>query len=165
MRYARKHLLVYLIFLLTLNIKSAELLYDVYGIQKFTSFELGENRKFLTYNNESIVLSNLGVNGVNECRGVIEVINGKSSSNVMCRYVEENGDYNFTQFYNQRGDIEEYGVQKFQFVFGTGRWEKLVGLWCKGAGSALPEGKYMWKGKCELSDDLFKEVKDYKKPE
>ncbi len=49
---------------------SAELLYDVYGIQKFTTFELGEDRKFLTYENESIVLSNLGVNGVNECRGV-----------------------------------------------------------------------------------------------
>ena len=82
-------------FFMVSRVFSAELLYDVYGIQKFTTFELGENRKFLTYNNESIVLSNLGVNGVNECRGVIEVINGKSSSNLMCRYVEENGDYNF----------------------------------------------------------------------
>jgi len=56
-------------FFMVSRVFSAELLYDVYGIQKFTTFELGENRKFLTYNNESIVLSNLGVNGVNECRG------------------------------------------------------------------------------------------------
>ena len=72
-------------FFMVSRVFAAELLYDVYGIQKFTTFELGENRKFLTYNNESIVLSNLGVNGVNECRGVIEVINEKSSSNIMCR--------------------------------------------------------------------------------
>ena len=83
-------------FFIVSRVFAAELLYDVYGIQKFTTFELGENRKFLTYNNESIVLSNLGVNGVNECRGIVEVINGKSSSNVMCRYVEENGDYHYT---------------------------------------------------------------------
>ena len=154
---------IIIFFLVTGKVFTAELLYDVYGIQKFTTFELGDERKFLTYNNESIVLSNLGVNGVNECRGIIEVISGKSSSNVMCKYIEENGDYNYTQFYNERGDIQEFGVQKFQFVYGTGRWEKLVGLWCKGAGSALPEGKYMWKGKCELPDDLFNEVKNYKK--
>ncbi len=43
------------------RVVAAELLYDVYGIQKFTSFELGENRKFLTYNNESLT-SSLGSN-------------------------------------------------------------------------------------------------------
>ena len=30
----------------------------------------------------------------------------------MCRYVEENGDYNYTQFYTQRGDNEEYWSSK-----------------------------------------------------
>ena len=108
-----------IIILLIFKAKSAELLYDVYGIHKFTTFELGEDRKFLTYNNESIVLSNLGVNGVNECRGIIEMIKGQSTSNIMCKYIEENGDINYTQFYNQRGDAAEFGVQKFEFVFGT----------------------------------------------
>ena len=42
----------------------------------------------------------------------------------MCRYVEENGDFNYTQFYTQRVDNEEYGVQKFQFVFGIGLYKK-----------------------------------------
>ena len=37
-------------FFIMSRVFAAELLYDVYGIQKFTSFELGENRKFLTYN-------------------------------------------------------------------------------------------------------------------
>ena len=67
---------IIIFFLVTGKVFTAELLYDVYGIQKFTTFELGDERKFLTYNNESIVLSNLGVNGVNECRGIIEVISG-----------------------------------------------------------------------------------------
>ena len=41
-------------------------------------------------------------------RRATEKINGKSSSNTMCRYLEENRDYNYTQFYTQRGDNEEY---------------------------------------------------------
>jgi hypothetical protein len=155
---------VIIIFLITSKVFTAELIYDVYGIQKFTTFEIGDNRQFLTYNNESIVLSNLGINGSNKCKGVVEIINNEITSNIMCRYVEENGDINYTQFYSQRGDSQA-GVQKFEFVYGTGRWEKLVGLWCYGASSVLPEDKYMWKGKCDIPDQLFEEVKNYKKPD
>ena len=151
-------------FFIMSRVFAAELLYDVYGIQKFTSFELGENRKFLTYNNESIVLTNIGVNGVSVCRGVIEIINGQSSSNIMCKYTEENGDINYTQFFLQRGTAE-VGVQSFEFVYGTGRWTELVGQTCKGAGSSLPENKYMWKGKCQISDKTLERVKNYKKPD
>ena len=144
---------------------SAQIKIEAFGMDKYFNYDVDKGRQFLTYSNEGLFMTDIGINGVVECKGIIEVITGTTSSNIMCKYIEENGDYNFTQFYTQRGDNEEYGVQKFQFVFGTGRWEKLVGLWCKGAGSALPEGKYMWKGKCELPDDLFNEVKSYKKPE
>ena len=144
------------------KIFSAELIYDVYGIQEFEVFELGKERKFLTYDNESIVLTNIGVNGVNECKGIMEIINGNTSSNIMCKYMEENGDVNYTQFFIERG-APQSSVQTFEFIYGTGRWEELVGQKCKGAGSALPEGKYMWKGKCEISDKTLERVKNYVK--
>ena len=47
---------IMIIFSITSKVFTAELIYDVYGIQKITTFEIGDNRKFLTYNNESIVL-------------------------------------------------------------------------------------------------------------
>ena len=38
MKYTKQHLLVYLIFLLTVSIKSAELKYDVYGNYDYLKF-------------------------------------------------------------------------------------------------------------------------------
>ena len=47
--------LIMITFFMVSRVFAAELLYDVYRIQKFTTFELGEDRKFLIYNNESMV--------------------------------------------------------------------------------------------------------------
>ena len=57
MKYTKQHLLVYLIFLLTLSIKSAELKYDVYGYYDFLKFfKVSESRNNIVMNNDNVYL-------------------------------------------------------------------------------------------------------------
>ena len=55
-------ILFFLIFLLTVNIKSAELKYDVYGYYDFLKFfKVSESRSYIVMNNDTVVLTNIGV--------------------------------------------------------------------------------------------------------
>ena len=165
-------ILFFLIFLLTVNIKSAELKYDVYGYYDFLKFfKVSESRSYIVMNNDTVVLTNIGVTGKSNCTGVIEIENGNTAfSNIMCKYTEANGDTNFTQFTTDRGTASS-GVNSFVFVSGEGRWAELVGQKCIGAFSEITSfeenmknATFEWKGKCELSNKTLERVKNYKKP-
>ena len=144
---------------------SAQITIDAYGMDKYFNYDVEKGRQFLTYSNEGIFLTDFGINGVAECKGVIEVIKGSTSSNIMCKYTESNGDIFYGQFFVQRGTGGDATVQSFEFVSATGRWVEMLGKKCIGAYTAMPQKRFMWQGKCDISDATLERVKNYIKPE
>ncbi|MDC3024307.1 hypothetical protein OA264_02425 [Alphaproteobacteria bacterium] len=144
---------------------SAQIRIEAYGMDEYFSYDVGKGRQFLTYSNEGLYMTDIGVSGVIECKGIIEVINNSTSSNIMCKYTEESGDNFFAQFFVQRGTSGDATVQSFEFVSATGRWEEMLGKKCLGAYTAMQQKRFMWQGKCDISDETLERVKNYKKPE
>jgi hypothetical protein len=166
----KKKITILLVFIFTIFLIgksfSAQITIDAYGMDKYFNYDVEKGRQFLTYSNEGIFLTDFGINGVAECKGVIEVIKGSTSSNIMCKYTESNGDIFYGQFFVQRGSIaEDATVQSFEIVSGTGRWEEMIGQKCLGAYTPMIQSKFMWQGKCEMSNKTLERVKNYKKPE
>ena len=95
--------------------------------------------------------------------------------NIMCELTEKNGDTAFMHFKQTSGAaIATEGTQQFLFVAGTGRWKELVGQKCISANSPVVskkvsegnfEGRYIWTGKCNVTDATLERVINYKKPE
>ena len=69
------------------------------------------------------------------------------------------------QFFVQRGTSGDATVQSFEFVSATGRWEEMLGKKCLGAYTSMLQKRFMWQGKCEISDKTLERVKNYKKSE
>ena len=144
---------------------SAQISIEAYGIDEYFSYDINKERKFITYSNKGLYMTDIGVTGIIECRGIIEVINSSTSSNIMCNYAEENGDNFFAQFFVQRGTSGDATVQSFEFVSASGRWKEMLGKKCIGAYTAMQKKRFMWQGKCNISDKTLEKVKNYKKPE
>ena len=80
--------------------------------------------------------------------------------------MEVKGDYFYAQFFVKRGSVnQDATVQTFEIVSGTGRWEELVGQKCIGAYTPLIDSKFMWQGKCEMSDKTLERIKNHVKPQ
>ena len=144
---------------------SAQISIEAYGIDEYFNYDLGKERQFLTYSNEGLYMTDIGISGIIECKGIIEVINRNTSSNIMCKYTEENGDNFFAQFFVQRGTSGDAAVQSFEFVSATGRWKEMLGKKCLGAYTSMQQKRFMWKGKCNITDKTLEKVKNYNKPE
>ena len=144
---------------------SAQISIEAYGIDEYFNYDLGKERQFLTYSNEGLYMTDIGISGIIECKGIIEVINRNTSSNIMCKYTEENGDNFFAQFFVQRGTSGDATVQSFEFVSATGRWKEMLGKKCLGAYTSMQQKRFMWQGKCDISDATLESVKNYIKPE
>ena len=144
---------------------SAQIRIEAYGMDEYFSYDIGKERQFLTYSNEGLYMTDIGISGAIECKGIIEVINKSTSSNIMCKYTEENGDNFFAQFFVQRGTSGDATVQSFEFVSASGRWEEMLGKKCLGAYTSMLQKRFMWQGKCEISDKTLERVKNYKKSE
>ena len=145
---------------------SAQIKIEAFGMDKYFNYDVDKGRQFLTYSNEGLFMTDIGINGVVECKGIIEVITGTTSSNIMCKYTEENGDMFYAQFFVQRGSIsEDATVQSFEFVSGTGRWEEMIGQKCIGAYTPMQQSRFMWQGKCEMANKTLERVKNYKTPD
>ena len=170
--------ILYLSFLftfLTSLINSAEFRMDAYGYDKSKLYTLSENNIYVDYSNDAIVLTSTGISGTAICDGVIEIVNDRSTSNIMCELTEKNGDTAFMHFKQKSGAaIATEGTQQFTFVAGTGRWKELVGQKCISANSPVVsnkvsedkyEGRYIWTGKCNVTDATLERVVNYKKTE
>ena len=133
-----------------------------------TSFLLNQKKILILKRSQTVkTMKNMwsGISGIIECKGIIEIINKSTSSNIMCKYTEENGDNFFAQFFVQRGTSGDATVQSFEFVSASGRWEEMLGKKCLGAYTSMLQKRFMWQGKCDISDKTLEKVKNYKKPE
>lgn len=153
-------------FFMICRVFAAELKIEVFGSDNYFKYDVSESQKFFVWSNNAVFLTDIGINGSVECKGILEIINSISSSNIMCKWTETNGDNFYAQFFVNRGSVDQDAtVQKFEFLSGEGRWEEMVGQKCLGAYTPLIENKFMWQGKCEMPDKTFERVKNYKKPE
>ena len=147
-------------------VNSAELKIESFGKDQYDIYEVSDSRKFFGWSSDGVWLTNIGTNGSVKGKGILEIINGISSSNIMTKWTEVKGDYFYAQFFVKRGSVnQDATVQTFEIVSGTGRWEELVGQKCIGAYTPLVDSKFMWQGKCEMSDKTLERVKNYIKPE
>ena len=156
--------LVLILFLNSVN--SAELKIEAFGKDKYEVYEVSDSRKFFAWSNDAVWLTNIGINGSLTAKGILEIINGISSSNIMSKWTEVNGDYFYAQFFVKRGSVnQDATVQTFEIVSGTGRWEELIGQKCIGAYTPLIDSKFMWQGNCEITNKTLERVQNYKKSE
>ena len=153
-----------LFFLIIINIKSAELTWDVYGTEEIVANYKYQNKLFLVYKSKNIVTTSIGLYGTSTCGGTIEVIEGATNNNFVCEVTTN--DYNVTLVFNKKskGDMGA-ATNGFDIVQGTGPWEEMIGQSCYGAYFNLEEGSYMWKGKCKVPDKTIERMTNYKKPE
>ena len=163
-------------FFLVSKVFAAELKMDAYGKSKTKVYTLSKDRIFLTYYSESVWTNNMGMRGKGICEGILEIIKGDTSSNIMCHATDEDGDELFFQFKasSDTTDLSTSGTQKFKVVAGTGRYKELIGFnGISATASILPkdlgdgnfEDFYSWAGKGEMPDATFERIKNYKKPE
>ena len=144
---------------------SAELKIDAYGKEDIFAYNVSESRKFFIWNSDAVWTTNIGVSGSNTGRGSVEIINGETTSNIMSKWTEKNGDHFFAQFLVKSGTANDANIQVFEIISGNGRWEELVGQKCLGAYIPVVDSKFMWQGKCEMSNRTKERLQNYKKPE
>ena len=141
-------ILIYLIFLLTFNIKHADFEMLLTGTDKYTSFEtIRENHLFMTYENTFQFTTNTTMYGYGTCSGIIEIIDGKNLDNILCVHTDNYGDKgyfknvdpdknNITRNQDAEslsvGELSGSQVGSWKLLNGTGRFKDLKGLVLKG---------------------------------
>ena len=50
-------------------------------------------------------------------------------------------------------------------LYGDGYVEEILGKKCLGAYTSTQQKRFMWQGKCDISDETLERVKNYKKSE
>lgn len=164
-----------LIIIYSTILKSAQLKFEAYGYSSSEIFNISDQHIFYHYSDRFIFTTNAGISGEGNCKGIVEVVNGQQSSNLVCKAREENGDTHHTQFKAiSNYDSSTQGTQTFTYLSGEGRWKELVGQKCIGASSSINskivgnetyEETYMWVGKCNIPDASLERFINYKKPE
>ena len=65
------------------SVKSAELKIESFGKDQYDIYEVSDSRKFFGWSSDGVWLTNIGINGSVTGKGILEIINGISSSNIM----------------------------------------------------------------------------------
>ena len=65
-------------------------------------------------------------------------------------------------FPDAKGDVQSASTSEYTFLSGSGPWKELVGVKCLGALIQLGEENYIWRGKCNVSDNTFDRFINYK---
>ncbi len=176
-------ILVYLILLLTLNIKSADFEILITGTDKFTSFAtIRENHIFITYENTFQFTTNTTMFGYGTCSGVIEIIDGKNLDNLLCVHTDNYGSKGYFKsvdpdknniIRNQDaeslsvGEVSGSQVGSWKLLNGTGRYKDLKGLVLKGAYLSIGKNKHnqanwIFQGKSEnIPDSIIERLNNY----
>ena len=102
--------------------------------------------------------SNLGKYVITNCSGNRLDKKGKLLEiTLFCKVEVEDGNKYWTKLKRTTGDSDA-GVSKFKFLGGTNSFNKLKGKECTYAVSYF-KNKIFGSNKCQLSDDLFQELK------
>ena len=155
-------ILVYFILLLTLNIKSAEFNFESYGEMDMTNSVVSKNQeyKYFAYTNDGIIITNIDKVEISKCAGIINIVKNKMSDNVLCE--NKIGEYYYYAKYKNSNMDPKSIILKFEIVDATGPFIELLGQNCTAAYYPIEDNKYLFKGKCNMPDDNFLRMKNFK---
>jgi len=155
-------ILVYLIFLLSLNIKSAEFTFEAYGVNNLQNSVVtkSEEYTYFSFINEGVIITNIDRVGESHCAGGLNISKGKMNSDTLCENISGK-HYFYTKYTNANLDPTS-NIFKFEIVDGTGPFTELVGQKCTAAYLPIESNKYLFKGKCDIPDASFERMKNFK---
>ena len=173
-------ILIYLIFLLTFNLKSADFEILITGTDKLTSFEtIKENHLFMTYENTFQFTTNTSMYGYGTCSGIIEIIDGKNLDNILCVHIDNYGSKGYFKnvetdkiIRNQDsnsllGELSGSVIASWKLLNGTGRYKDLSGLVLRGAYLSIGKNKHdqtnwIFQGKSKnIPDSIIERINNY----
>ena len=155
-------ILVYLIFLLSLNIKSAEFTFEAYGVNNLQNSVVtkSEEYTYFSFINEGVIITNIDRVGESHCAGGLNISKGKMNSDTLCENISGK-HYFYTKYTNANLDPTS-NIFKFEIVDGTGPFLELIGQKCTAAYLPIESDKYLFKGKCDIPDANFLRMKNFK---
>ena len=155
-------ILVFLILLLTLNIKSAEFTFEAYGVNNMQNSVVtkSEEYTYFSFINEGVIITNIDRVGESHCAGGLNISKGKMHSDILCENIS--GKYYFYTKYTNSNMDPTSNVFKFEIADGTGPFEELIGQKCTAAYLPIESNKYLFKGKCNIPDSNFQRMINFK---
>ena len=104
--------------------------------------------------------NNAGIYGITDCHGYREIKNNALLFlKVVCEYITQHGDSFFT-LGERKSEFNKAGVGNARYLDGTGLFKKLIGTKCIYAVNKVLDSDFVVT-KCDVSDDLFDELKMY----
>ena len=153
-------------FFTSLNLKSAELIFEVGGKFHVTHFyQIDPNYNFMTIKNTWTMTTNTPYVGYGNCSGTIKTKSQKQVYDLVCHGKFKEGEFFAAFDYSAKGDVQSASTSEYTFLSGSGPWKELVGVKCLGALIQLGEENYIWRGKCNVSDNTFNRFINYKAEE
>ena len=150
-------------FFTSLNLKSAELIFEVGGKFHVTHFyQIDPNYNFMTIKNTWTMTTNTPYVGYGNCSGTIKTKSQKQVYDLVCHGKFKEGEFYAAFDYSAKGDVQSASTSEYTFLSGSGPWKELVGIKCLGALIQLGEENYIWRGKCNVSDNTFNRFINYK---
>ena len=150
-------------FFISLNLKSAELIFEVGGKFHVTHFyQIDPNYNFMTIKNTWTMTTNTPYVGYGNCSGTIKTKSQKQVYDLVCHGKFKEGEFYAAFDYSAKGDVQSASTSEYTFLSGSGPWKELVGVKCLGALIQLGEENYIWRGKCNVSDNTFDRFINYK---
>ena len=150
-------------FFTSLNLKSAELIFEVGGKFHVTHFyQIDPNYNFMTIKNTWTMTTNTPYVGYGNCSGTIKTKSQKQVYDLVCHGKFKEGEFFAAFDYSAKGDVQSASTSEYTFLSGSGPWKELVGVKCLGALIQLGEENYIWRGKCNVSDNTFDRFINYK---
>ena len=150
-------------FYTTLYVGAAELIFEVGGKFHVTHFyQIDPNYNFMTIKNTWTMTTNTPYVGYGNCSGIIKTKLQKQVYDLVCHGKFKEGEFYAAFDYSAKGDVQSASTSEYTFLSGSGPWKELVGVKCLGALIQLGEENYIWRGKCNVSDNTFNKFINYK---
>ena len=154
------------LFFTSLHLNAAELIFEVGGKFHVTHFyQIDSNYNFMTIKNTWTMTTNTPYVGYGNCSGTIKTKSQKQVYDLVCHGKFKEGEFYAAFDYSAKGDVQSASTSEYTFLSGSGPWKELVGVKCLGALIQLGEENYIWRGKCNVSDNTFDRFINYKTEE
>ena len=125
-------------------------------------YQIDPNYNFMTIKNTWTMTTNTPYVGYGNCSGTIKTKSKKQVYDLVCHGKFKEGEFFAAFDYSAKGDVQSASTSEYTFLSGSGPWKELVGVKCLGALIQLGEENYIWRGKCNVSDNTFDRFINYK---
>ena len=156
-------LLLFFIALFSSQTKSAEFTISVGGkgnFENIITFADGLEH-YGIFTSENTFTTNTYLYGSTECAGGIHMKNKTEIKNqyIICKGESQDGN----TFIRKHINVKDFkaGIDKFEYIEGTGPWKELVGAKCKGAFLNMKRGAFLYNVKCSVTDEKLKKINDF----